>query len=556
VGTEHKLLVASVAVLVALSGVSAGAAEQYPAEVGVDITGPWESTGHRTARIEANLRIPQDEASGRKLALSLADAACGLDESANRVCIPVEVHSVAVAESDLPFRFSGGLLTFFLPVETETAAGIRVSVEYSFPAFARGSGAVGLSGTDGWIPQGFAPPSSVELVVNTIAEERAIAGGNLADEQIVEGTRTAVWEDVDGRRPALVVGPFGPTAPLIEDTATMTLIEGVALEPELTTAVRVAVSFQRAAVGGLPLAPVHLVVTPYKMGDVGAPMVGMPGAFGDRLVVIHSPWPVQAFDVERPDRLFPIPSREVRSTEEMLNAALRAHWSGQVTVSDSPTDAWIRGFVSEALADRSMLSNPWASPAGGLRRDHVALWPDDPQPERPDLEALGRYLAHLVKLRVGDEKFEEGERSVLAVALDEPLNNGTFLSCWQTPEDPLAVVGIFQDVLDARTLSYIEVFWSSQKVGLPGQGGRWDAVIELERHGGHEGDVAVHLALLTTSGEVREMWTLLDADGLRLEVEGLPAQLAEVFVIRDSLAAAVSSSDLVPNQPEVPEPLL
>ena len=555
-GIDRKLLVGFLAATLTLSAIGASAAEQYPAEVAVDLTGPWESTGHRVARIEASLRIASDEASGRKLALTLADAACGLDEGANRVCVPVEVSAVRVGDSDLPFRFVGGLVSFFLPAETETAAGIRVQVAYTFPAFARGSGAVGMSGTDGWIPQGVAPPSSVKLVVQTAAEERAVAGGNLAKDSVEGYTRTMVWDDLDGRRPAVVVGPFGPTAPLIEDTATMTLIEGVALEPEMTTAVRVAVSFQRAAVGGLPMDPVHLVVTPYKMGDVGAPLVGPPGAFGDRLVVLHTPWPIQSFDVERPDRLFPIPSREVRSTQEMLNAALRAHWSSQVTVSDSPVDAWIRGFVSEALGDRPALSNPWASPAGKLRRDHVALWPQDPVPERPDIEALGRYLAHLVRLRVGDEKFEEGVRSVLAVALDEPLNAETFFSCWQTPEEPLAVVGIFQDVLDARTLTYVEVFWSSEKVGLPGQGGGWDAVVELERHGGHEGEVAIHLALLTTSGEVREMWTLLDRDGVRLEVEGLPAQLAEVFVVRDSLATAVSSSDLVPDQIEAPEPLL
>ena len=545
-GIERILLAGFMAVTLTLSAIGASAAEQYPAEVAVDLTGPWESTGHRVARIEARLRISPSEASGRKLALTLADAACGLDEGANRVCVPVDVQAVTVGESDLPFRFGGGLLTFFLPAETDGAAEIPIHVEYTFPAFSRGSGAVGLSGTDGWIPQGYHPPSQVTLTIQTLADERAVAGGNLTDERSVEATRTAVWEDLDGVRPAVVVGPFGPTAPLIEDTATMTLVEGVALEPEMTTAVRVAVSFQRAAVGGLPMDPVHLVVTPYKMGDVGAPLVGPPGAFGDRLIVLHTPWPIQAFDVERPDRLFPIPSREVRSTEEMLNAALRAHWSSQVTVSDSPVDAWIRGFVSEALGDRPALSNPWASPSGRLRRDHVALWPQDPLPERPDIEALGRYLAHLVLLRVGEEKFEEGVRNVLAVALDEPLNAETFFSCWQTPEEPLAVVGIFQDVLDARTLTYIEVFWSSEKVGLPGQGGGWDAVVELERHGGHEGDVAVHLALLTTSGEVREIWTLLDPDGVRLEVEGLPAQLAEVFVVRDSLAAAVTSSDLVP----------
>jgi len=554
VGTDRKLLAGCVVFLMGLAAFGAGAAE--PADVVVDLTGPWESTAHRVARIEANLRIPADEATGRKLALTLGDAACGLDEGARRVCVPVEVEAVAVDGADLPFRFAGGLLTVFLPAEAEITAGIPVRVEYTFPAFGRGSGAVGISGTDGWIPRGLKPADPVKLVVHTLAEERAVAGGDRVDERVVGSTRTAIWESLDGRRAAVVVGPFGPTAPLIEGRATMTLIEGVALEPELTAAVRVAVSFQRAAVGGLPVDPVHLVVTPYKMGDVGAPLVGPPGAFGDRLVILHAPWPVQSFDVERPDRLFPIPSREVRSTEQMLGAAFRAHWSSQVTVSDAPTDAWIRGFVIEALGDRPALSNPWASPAGGLRRDHFALWPGDPLPDRPDLESLGRYLAHLVRLRVGDETFEEGLRSVLAVALDRPLDTETFLSCWQAPDDPLAVVSIFQDVLDARRLAYIEVSWSSEKVGLPGQGGGWDAVVELQRHGGHEGEVAVHLALLTTSGEVREMWTLVDLDGVRLEVEGLPSQLAEVFVVRDSLAAAVTSADLVPDQPAAPEPLL
>lgn len=524
---------------------SPGAAQTWSAAVAVDLTGGWDAPTHRAAHIHVTLSAQVvDEPTGG-FTFALPSVACGLDAELQRVCEPVTVESARASGADTPHHFGSGLLKVKLPELARPGDTVELELSYVYPAFGRGSGVVGLDGAAGWLPRGERPLVDVELSVTTVAEERGVASGVVARDEEQGARRVTVWERVDGDRPALLVGPFGPTAPLVPGVADMTLTRRTALEPELESLLREAAA-RHVDTGGAPERPVQIVVAPYQRGDCGAPMVGPAGGFGADVILLHSPLPTPAFDVQRRDRLFPIPSREVRSTEEVVQAGLAASWRHGVGVADEERDAWIRGFLDQALDDRPPFSDPWSAPAGLLRRDHGALWPGDDVPAPPDLEALGRYLAQLARLRMGEDAFEGCLAHAVAAANEQPLSAGVFLDAWHDDADDPGLVTTFADVLAVRQRSFVELSWSSEAVGEEGQGGGHDAEIQLTLHGGPQGPQAVHLALLATTGEVRHWWTLADAGSTRLEVEGLPAPLAEVFVIRDGLSVGVASADVIP----------
>lgn len=544
-GTMRILVVIAVGLGLGIGGPCSGAAQTWAARADVDLSGGWDGPTHRTAHIRVTLSHEVEERSAGGFTFALPSVACGLDAGLRRVCEPVVVERVRAGGVETPHHFGSGLLKVKLPALARPGDIVEIELTYTYPAFGRGSGVVGLGGGAGWMPRGERPFGDVALRVTTEAEERGVASGVVAREEQEGSQRVTVWERVDGDRPALLVGPFGPTAPLVAGAADMTLTLRTALEPELEAVVREAVA-AHVSTGGTPARPLQLVVAPYLRGDAGAPLVGPAGAFGAGVILLHSPHPTPAFDVQRRDRLFPIPSREVRSTEEVIRAGLAASWRHNVRVTGEARDAWIRGFLDEALDDRPPFSDPWSAPAGLLRRDHGALWPGDEIPPPPDLEGLGRYLAQLVRLRVGDDAFEASLARAVAAATAQPLSTEVFLDAWNEHVDDPALVKTFADVLAVEERAFVELTWSSREVGEDGQGGGHDAEILSTLHGGHAGPLAVHLGLLTTTGEVRQLWTLAEGGPSRLEVEGLPAPLAEVFVIRDGLAVGVTSTDVIP----------
>ncbi len=539
------LVVIAVGIGLGFGGPSAGAAQTWTASATVDLGGVWDAPTHRTARIHVVLTTVVAEQSTGGFTFALPSVACGLGAELTRVCEPVEVEGARARGGEAPFHFGSGLLKVKLPELAHPGDTVEIELTYAYPAFGRGSGVVGLGGGAGWLPRGERPLGDVELHVTTLAGERGVASGVMVRDEERGAQRETVWEQVDGDRPALLVGPFGPTAPVVPGAADMTLTRRTALEPELEALVREAVA-AHVGTGGEPRRPVQLVVAPYRRGDVGAPLVGPAGAFGADVILLHSPFPTPAFDVQRPDRLFPIPSREVRSTEEVIRAGLEASRRHSVRVTDGDRDAWIPGFLEQAMDDRPPFSDPWSAPAGLLRRDHSALWPGDEIPRSPDLEGLGRYLAQLVRLRMGDDAFDASLTRTLTAAAAQPLDTGAFLDAWHDDLDDPALLETFADVLALEERAFVELTWSSSAVGEEGQGGGHDAEILLTLHGGHAGPLAVHLGLLTTTGEVRQLWTLAPAGPSRLEVEGLPASLAEVFVIRDGLVVGIASADVIP----------
>ena len=527
-------------------GTLANASESWTADVSVDLVGGWVATTHREARVHVALELLVSEGSVGGFTFALPDVACGLGDDLIRTCAPVAVVEARASGCITPFHAGSGLLKVKLPELVQPGDNVSLDLFYTFPAFRRGAGVVGLGGSSGWLPQGDRPLGDVTLRVATLAEERTVASGARVEVQDQGATQVSIWRDVDDARPAILVGPFGPTAPLVDGVADMTLTRRTALEPELEELARETL-LAHVLLAGPPRRPLQLVVAPYVRGDAGAPLVGAAGAFGTDVILLHSPFPAPAFDVQRPDRIFPIPSREVRSTREVLESALRSSSRHRVGVSSDSRDAWIGGFLSEALDDRPQFADPWSAPAGLLRRDHGALWPGDTVPGPPDLRGLGAYLAHLVRLRMGDEAFAASLARAIQAAADEDLTTDRFLDAWHDDAAEPSLMTTLGDVLSVQRRAFVEVTWSSRKVGDEAQGGGHDAEIQLTVHGGYDGPEAVHLALLTTTGEVRQLWTLADGGASHLEVEGLPAQLAEVFVVRDGLAVGIASADVVPH---------
>ncbi len=527
----------------------AAPAARWAAVVAVDFTAAPVDEVHRVATIEAQLVLPRAALSDPgSLTFALPEEACGLDETGRRVCHPIAIEGVTSAWSGaaLPYRTGQGLLVVTLPPAEPGEEDVDVVIRYTFPAFSRGSGLYGLSGTDHWIPLERNPIGNVLLEVRCPVEERALAGGTAMSEDTSGKTRLVTYGQVDGRRPGVLVGPLGPTAPALEGVIDTTLVKGVGLDESILTLLRGTAERLRREVGEPRSVPIHAVIAPFLLGSPGAPLVGAPGAFADRLLLLHDSRPVGTRDVLRPDRLFPMPSREIASTEAVVRAGLYSHWADAVPISDDARDAWLHGFVEAAMGDRTLLGDPWSSPAGWLRRDHGALWPGDPVPEQADLEAVGSYLAQLMRLRLGEEAFQALFDRTLAASREAPLTTAKVFEIYDSGEALFGVAQAFKEVLNSRHYGYFEVSMTSTEGGAEGEGAGHDAAVTLTRHGGHPGLNAVHVAVLTASGEVRDTWAIAGTTSGRVDLIGLPSTPIEAFVVRDCLGVAVTSADLVP----------
>lgn len=529
-------------------GARAEARARWAAVVLVDLTSPSKEV-YRTARIESELVLPRAAmADASTLTFALPDEACGLDVIGVRTCKPVTVQSVTSALSGkrLEFRTGQGLLVVTMPASEAAEEDVDVIIRYTFPAFARGSGLYGLSGTDHWIPLERNPIGAVLLEIRCPAAERALAGGRPMGDVRSGKTRLVTYGQVDGHRPGVLVGPLGPTATAVEGLIDTTLANGVVFDSTLRELLITAATQLRDDVGETRSAPIHAVIAPFPLGSPGAPLVGTPGAFADRLLLLHSPRLDGSRDVIRVDRLFEMPSRQIPDTEDVVRAGLYSHWASAVRISDSPRDAWLAGFFAGAMEDRSIYGDPWSSPAGYLRRDHGALWPGDPVPQEASLEEVGFYLAKLIRLRLGGEEFKSLFDRTLAASKEAPLTTVKLFEIWDIEEALFSVSKAFKDALNARCYSYFVVSMKSTKIGDEDEGAGYDAAVTLTRHGGHPGLNAVHVAVLTTSGEVRDTWAIVGDKGGSVDVIGLSTAPIEAFIIRDSVAVAVTSADLVP----------